>query len=366
MSAAKEGKANGGSAVTVVVKALVIVALVTVALLVWVFVQRPAQQPQKAQALPVQTIRAKRGTLEKTMVLDSYLASDSVVTVLPKVSGTLLTLSVDVGSPLQAGELVAKIDPQPYEIALNQAKAAFDGATSLYERQKQLYASGATSQQNFDSAQTQFENAKSQYELAKLNLSYTTITSPVEGTVVQRHVSRGAMVSQSVPIVTISNTDALVIRSNVPERYARLFHDRGLEMEISASIPAMGLDSHRLRIRTMSPAIDVRSKTFSVECEILGDTSGILPGMFSQVTFVLESKDNVLYLPFTALVGGNTLWYVGSDGTARFITVESGFHNDAFFELPSEYQGYDFILAGQHFLSGGTPVRKAESGQAAQ
>lgn len=354
-------RGGAGFRTSTVLKAVVVVILVAVAGIVWFVVKSPVPEQTASGVLPVVTVRPTVGTLARSMTLNSYVSSDSVVTVLPKVSGTLAELDADVGTRLTVGQVIAKIDPEPYQIAVNQAKAAYDGASSVYERQKQLHASGATSQQNFDSARTQYENAKSQYELAKLNLSYTSVTSPVDGTVVQRHASDGALVSQSVPIVTISNTHALVVKVDVPEDYARTFEAGRKTMQISASIPAMGANPYRLRIRNIAPAIDVRSKTFSVECEIEGDPSGIIPGMFTEVSFVLEEHRGVTYLPYTALVGSDTLWYVDPKGTAQFITLTPGFHNDSYFELPDKYSGYTFILAGQHFLSQGSRVRPVSS-----
>ena len=359
-------RVRAGFGKSTALKVIVVVVLIAIAVVVWFGLKGPLPEHTPTGPLPVETVKPTVGTLEKTVTLNSYVSSDSVVTVLPKVSGTITELDADVGTRLTPGQLIAKIDPAPYQISLNQAKAAFDGASSVYERQKQLHASGATSQQNFDSAQAQYENAKSQYELAKLNLSYTSITSPVEGTVVLRHASDGALVSQSVPIVTISNTHALVVKVDVPEDYVRTFESRRGTMQITASIPAMGTRSYRLRIRNIAPAIDVKSKTFSVECEIEGDTSGIIPGMFTEVSFVLDERRNLTYLPYTALVGSNTLWYVDSKGTAQFISLTPGFHNDNYFELPDEYRGYTFILAGQHFLSRGSRVRAVSSNQAAQ
>jgi membrane fusion protein (multidrug efflux system) len=350
----------------VVVKTAILIILAAVAFFVWFVVKRPTPPPQTEQILPVRTVRATVGDLDRTMTLDSVVGSDSVVTVFPKVSGNLISLDADVGTDLKPGEVIGKIDPALYRIALNQAKAVYDGAGSVYERQKRLYSSGATSQRNFDRAQAQYENAKSQYELAKLRLTYTTITSPVVGAVVERHVSNGALVSPSVPIVTISNTRALVVRTGVPGSYARTFETRRETMAITASIPAMGDRVYHLRIRSISPFIDVRSKTFLVECEIDGDTSGILPGMFAQVTFVLDRRRGVAYLPYAALVGSDTLWYIDAKGRARDITFTPAYHNDTFFELPDRYKDYTFILAGQHFLSAGTPVRSTNSGRAAK
>ncbi len=336
---------------------LVLLLLIGGAAVVWFVLERPAAKSVEQAVLPVEVVEPGSGTIEKSITIYSYVRSDSVVTVLPKVSGTLISLSADIGTRLSAGQAIARIDPEPYKLALDQAQSAYEAAKSTYERTRKLHESGAASQQAFDQATAQYQNAKSQYELAQLNLGYTSISSPVDGTVIVRHVSNGALVSPSVPIVTISNTHALVISTEIPEMDARTFEANRRTMPVRAVIPAMGDTPYRLRIRNIAPSVDVRSRTFEVQCEIDGETTGILPGMFAEVTFVIDHRDGVRFLPYTALVGGDQLWYVDGDGKAQPISFTPGYHNDEIFEIPAEYADRKFILSGQHFLSAGAPVR---------
>lgn len=358
-----DGKSRGG---TWAIKTLVVLVLIVAAALIW-FVLRKSVPPPPAEAvLPVETIRPTVGNLDQTIILDSFVESRSNVAVYPKVPGTIVALDADVGTELKAGEVIAKIDPEPYQLTVNRAKAMYDGAKAVYDRQTQLSSSGATSRQNLDEARTEYENARAEYQLAKLRLGYTTIASPIDGTVVQRNVSKGQVVSTSVPLVTITNTGALVVKTAVPESYARIFREKRSTMPISASIPALGTHAYPLRIRDISPAVDVKTKTFMVECRFEGDSSGIMPGMFAQVSFVLDRHSDVPYLPYSALVGGNTLWYVGAGGKAQFLTFTPAYHNDEYFELPEKYRDYTFILVGQHFLAAGTPVKIVSSSQGAK
>jgi multidrug efflux pump subunit AcrA (membrane-fusion protein) len=124
----------------------------------------------------------------------------------------------------------------------------------------------------------------------------------------------------------------------------------------------MGDVIYRLRIRNIAPAVDVRTKTFEVQSEIEGDTAGILPGMFTEVTFVLDAKKNAPYLPFEALVGGDQLWYINDAQAASRVRFTPEYYNDDYFELPAKYAGYTFILAGQHFLAEGTRVKAVAAG----
>ncbi|HUX51107.1 MAG TPA: efflux RND transporter periplasmic adaptor subunit [Spirochaetia bacterium] len=343
---------------------LVLLLLVGLAAVVWFVLERPRTAPAEQAPLPVDVVLPGVGTIEKTMTIYSYVKSDSVVTILPKVSGTLLSLDAGIGTILRAGETVAQIDPQPYRLALDQARAQYDGAKSAYDRTNKLYDAGSASRQNYDQALAQYQNAQSQYELAQLQLGYTTISSPVDGTVIQRHVSQGALVSPSVPLVTISNAHTLVIETEVPEMDARTFEKQKSSMQIRAVIPAMGANPYTLRIRNIAPAINVHTRTFAVQCEIDGDTADILPGMFAVVTFVVDHRSSVAYLPFTALVGGDRLWFVNSSGTAESIAFTPSFSNNDYFEIPSQYADRRFILSGQHFLSAGARVKVASTTRA--
>ena len=336
----------------------ILLALLAVAtIVVWFGLRRQPKNPPSAVVVPVETVKPTVGALAKTITLDSYVESDSVVTVYPKVSGTLLSLDVDAGGKLNLGQRIGTIDPEPYRLAYIQAAAAFENAKAVFERQAKLRSSGSTTQSSFDQAQAQYEALRSQLELARLSLSYTAILSPVDGTVIARHVSQGALVSQSVPIVTVANRHDLIVQAAVPESYALLFQTKQSDIFARIRIPAVEDRSYEARIRSFSPAVDVRTKTFMVKCELDGNTFGILPGMFAQVTFVTEERAEARYLPYATLVGGDTLWYVDATGRAQPLKFVPQFHNDEFFEVPDSFGAYTFILSGQHFLSAGAPVR---------
>lgn len=348
---------SGGAKRRSPVSIIVLVLLAAATLIVWFGVRPVGRTPEPPVVVPVETIKPAVGTLARTVTLDSHVESDSVVTVYPKVSGTLLALDVDAGTRLAAGEQIGAIDPEPYKLALNQAAASLENAKAVFERQKQLRSSGSSTQSSYDQAQAQYEALRSQYELAQLSLSYTRILSPVDGTVIARHVSQGALVSQSVPIVTIANRHDLVVEASVPESYALLFQTKPSTIPVTIRVPAVENGSYSARVRAVSPAVDVRTKTFTVKCELAGNTFGILPGMFAQATFVTEAHRKVSYLPYAVLVGGDTLWYIDSSGRAQSLRFVPQFHNDEFFEVPEGFKAYTFILSGQHFLSAGAQVR---------
>jgi membrane fusion protein, multidrug efflux system len=308
--------------------------------------------------VPVRVSYPVRGTIQRTFRISGYVETEQMVTVLPKISGTLTNLYLDVGDTVEKGQVIGTIDSESYELTLRQAEAGYFAAKSTYDRMEQLYNANATSRQNYDQAKSQYDAAKSQFELAELQYKYTNITAPAGGVVLQKHTSEGSLVAQQVPIVTIGDLDRLVVNAKIPEKYYAFFEKNKHTMEIEAELPAMEEKDMNIGIQTISPFISPETKTFEVRCTLTGETALIRPGMFNYLTFILDKKSNVLYLPFEALVGGDTLWYVKPENcSAGTVSHSPSFFNDDVFELPEQYEEYPFIIEGQNFLREGQKCR---------
>ena len=120
--------------------------------------------PPEAPPIPVRTMKPRFGDLVKSLRLNAHVESETMVTVLPLVSGILQELPVEVGQPVRKGQIVARIDSQRYDLQLQQAEAAYLSAKSSYERLGQLYRANAATQQSYEQAKGQYEAYSSQYE----------------------------------------------------------------------------------------------------------------------------------------------------------------------------------------------------------
>ena len=190
---------------------------------------------------------------------DAYVET-TTVQVAPRVSGQIIEVHIDDNQRVKKGDLVAVIDPADYEIKLEQAQAKYEkalleqkyavsardaanseiaAAKADLERYKNLYKGGAVSKQMLDNAQTKYDNAvarqtsaeqavmskggnskvadanikelKAQRDQAKLNLSYTRIYAPQDGTVSSRRVEEGMYVNVGSPLFTIVPDDGWVV-----------------------------------------------------------------------------------------------------------------------------------------------------------
>ena len=309
------------------------------------------------QILPVKTVFAVQGDLEKLLRISGFIESETMVTVLPRIGGTLTDLYVEMGDPVLENQVIALIDSEPYKLSFNQARAAFLAAESTFNRISSLYSTKSVSQQNYDEAKANYDALKSTYELAELNLSYTELRAPVQGVILEKHVYRGSMVAPQIPVVTIGDINNLKVNSAVPEIHYSFFQKHKGDMEIKITVPALDNQSFEGVISNIAPYITPQTRNFVVKCLIEDNESLLRPGMFVYLDFVLENKTDIFYLPYDALSTGNTLWFVDENGKAGQLSFTPAFANEEYFQINRDISSYKFILEGQNFLTEGQPVR---------
>ncbi|MCL2244564.1 MAG: efflux RND transporter periplasmic adaptor subunit [Treponema sp.] len=303
---------------------------------------------------PVITIDPIRGSLEKTLRITSQVETGRLITMVPRVGGTLISLNVRAGDEVREGQVIAVIDSAPYELGYLQAQSAYQTARSTYERIERLYQSQGISLQNYEEAKMAYEVAKAQYELAQLNIDYSRIRAPMNSTVLMSHGAEGGLVGVGTPLVTLTDLGDLRVKVAIPEIHYRFFADNWKTMPVRIHAPAMGNEeSFELRPLSLAPYVSPENRSFLVEYEIpRGAARGLRPGMFVNVIFVLDKRDNVYYLPFRVLAG-NKLMFVTEDTRAQYIEFTPEFYNNNFFQIPAEMRNRTFILEGQHFINPG-------------
>lgn len=310
------------------------------------------EAPPEVPPIPVRIMRPEFGDLVKSLRLNAHVESETMVIVLPFVSGVLQEMAVEIGQPVSKGQLIARIDSQRFALQLQQAEAAYLSAKSSYERLGQLYRANAATQQSYEQAKGQYDAYSSQYELARIQLDYATVKSPVDGVVLVKHMSAGSIAAPERPLVTIGDLDDLIVRARVPERYYEQFSEDGDTMRIA--VRRAGGGEYAGRVRSISPFISAETKNFEVSVSIDGATGVLRPGMFVSLEFELARWPGVYSLPFEALSGGK-VWRVeeGKAVSEDFIPAEA---SDTHFAVPVAWSGRDCIIEGQYFAREGSPV----------
>lgn len=360
------------------VAAFALLGILSAAVLISIFFrQGEKNEPFLA---PVITVSPLRGRLEKTIRISSQVETGRLITLVPRAGGTLIFLDAQPGKEVSENTIIAQVDSAPYDLAYLQAQSAFLTARSTYERVGSLYREQAATRQTYEEVRTAYEAARAQYELAQLNLDYTKIRSPLNGVVLMKHSTEGGLVDSRTPLATLGDLADLRIKVAVPELHYRLFAETWETMPVSMTVPALEsgesgasgaqattaanagdgtsgaakTESFVLEPLSLAPYVSPENRSFLVEYRVPGGAEfSLRPGMFVNVSFVLERRENVCYLPFKVMASGDRLWYADENGKAGYIEFTPEFFNDDYFQIPEELEHKTFIIEGQHFITAG-------------
>ena len=268
-----------------------------------------------------------------------------------RVEGYLASVNFTEGSFVKKGQLLYKIDPQQLEAALAQAQANLATAQSRLDktnndvaRYKPLAAQKAVSQQELDNAMSAQEAARFQvtaYDAlvakAKLELLYTTVTSPVDGLIGTTQKKVGALVGrgENTLLNTISQVNPILFRCAIAEaEYLRLARasavkDKSLEKKFGVElILADGtVFNHKGRLDAIERAVDAATGTLTGQFSFPNPQLILRPGQYGKARFVTDLKEDALLIPQLAvqeIQGLYSVMVVKPDSTVELRMVKAG------------------------------------------
>ena len=268
-----------------------------------------------------------------------------------RVQGFLQEIRYRDGDEVKQGAVLFVIEPEPYKLKLEQARAAEAGAAATlkqneaeYERQADLASRAVASKAqldnataNRDSAQAKLMQAKGDTAQAAINLGYTEVKAPFDGIVTARQVSLGELVGANGPtqLATIVATDPIYVNFNISEqdtlRAREQIRRLGLTPQDLKKVPVeVGLQSdegypYKGTLDYASPSINQATGTLAVRAILANPDRRMLPGFFVRVR-IPDQQSKALLVPEAALgsdQGGRYLLLVGKDNVVeqRKVTI---------------------------------------------
>ncbi len=340
---------------------------------------RPASQPQiVAPAVPV--------VAEKVEVSDMPIVLSGIGTVVPynvvdvqaQVTGTIELIGFVEGQTVHPGNLIAQLDPRPFQAALQQTEAALardqahlDNARTNLGRYVPLLKQGfSTSQQVTDQSSmvTQLEAAvasdKASIFNAQTQLSYTTINSAIDGVTGIRRVDIGNIVqpNATTPIVTITQIQPISVVFTLPQKDVAAVQE-AMAKGTLATVAYGQDDRTRLGEGTLllvNNTISQSSGTVQLKATFPNENRALWPGEFVNVRLAVAVRHNAASVPLSALQQGQSgalVYIVRPDGTVRQrpVTVAETLDGRALVDQGLQ-AGETVVTAGQYRLSNGTPV----------
>jgi RND family efflux transporter MFP subunit len=197
---------------------------------------------------------------------------------------------------VRQGDLLAELDRREYEARVDQAQAVYDQSARDLERFQGLVNQRAVTEQEFETVRSRKSIAEAALTEAKTFLSYTRVTAPFSGTVIQRQVDVGVLATPGKTLFIMEESGEARFVVTLPE--ARLGH---IEVGDSVTVTITSINATvKGRVDELSPSADPVSRTFAAKIG-LPSVAGLRPGQFGRLQ-LSAGGDETIFIPRKALV----------------------------------------------------------------
>lgn len=367
----------------------------------------PLPSANPGQPPVVAVVPATRLTLDNTVTLVAEFRPYREIDIMAKVSGYVKSINVDLGDRVQTGQALASLEIPEMADDLNRAVASINRSTAETQRAREdvrraesaaqmaqlnfdrlsnvaKARPGLVAQQEIDNARARALEASAQVAAARSGLvaaeesvrvnradesrvktmfAYTKVTAPFPGVVVRRYAEIGAMVqagtsSQTsvLPIVRLAQDNLLRLQLPIPESNVPRVK---VGFPVTVRIPTLDL-SVPGKIARFSGQLMLSTRTMLAEVDVPNPDLKIKPGMFAEVVFSFESKENALTVPLLALDGeGNArkAMVVNKAGLIEIRNIATGIETSEVAEvIAGAAEGEQFVVGGRTQLQPGMKV----------
>jgi len=368
---------------------------------------KAASPDSKSQPLQVKTVKVMELPVGETVTVNGTLVAYDHTTVGVKVPGRIQTVTVDLGSVVHKGQVIAQLEQQDYKLrvqqveaalaqararlglspdgtddrvtaeetgTVRQAKAVLDDAKLKRERAAKLVQQGVIPHAEWDTVDSEFRVATSRYQdaleeirnrqgllaqrrsevaLAKQQLADTVVSSPLEGVVQEKKTSVGEYLAAGAPVVDIVRIDPLRLRVEVPERESHNIRT-GQSVRVTVEGDA---NSYLGYIKRLSPTISEQNRVQAVEADVRNN-GRLRPGAFVKAEIVTNQTNTAVTVPPNAIVtfAGIEKVIVVENGLAAEKTVTTGRRGTDWVEIKSGVNLGQTVIVDPGNLQSGQPV----------
>ena len=355
-----------------------------------------SQQDDAAVGVAVQVQQVELSSIATDNNVSGKVAADSQTSIMVAAAAKCTAVYVEAGDEVKAGDKICTLDLASTIAAYNAAKITYDSTVNSYADQKAvldkqialyeknlkdtkaLFDIGAASQAEIDQAELTLMGAKNQRETALSQLeagmqSYKSnmqqldqvlqdvdskgnVIAPVSGTLVSLSATENGYVSASMPVAVINGAEQMKITVSVSEA---LVPKLAIGDQADVAVSAAGAQFSGT-VRSVEKAANMQTQLYTVTLSVPAEVSGLLSGMFAEVTFHTDRADGVIVVPSQAiLTSGETRYvFVVEDGAAKYVEVTLGMMGSGVTEVTSGLTaGQQLVTVGQSYLSDGDPVR---------
>ncbi len=293
--------------------------------------------------VPVVVATAQRGDLPVYFNGLGTVTAFNTVTVRSRVDGQLISVAFKEGQFVHEGDVLAQIDPRPFQVQLGQAlgqlakdQAQRKDAEVNFERYKLLFKEGVIPQQQLDTQAAlvgQFDGAiasdQSQIDNAKLQLTYSRITAPISGRIGLRLVDAGNIVhaTDSNGLLVITQLQPISVIFSLPQDQLPAVNAK-LRAGVQLPVEAYDRDDTAKiatgKLVTIDNQIDLTTGTYKLKSIFANMDNSLFPNQFVNVHLLVDTRHNLTIIPTPAIQRGpqgTYVYAVGNDNKVKIHTV---------------------------------------------
>jgi membrane fusion protein (multidrug efflux system) len=334
-------------------KILLIVAVVAIIAIIYIYPRwnsgtnsgpTPTAGPRAGDVeLPVTVVTLKKETLKNQLNVTGTILPNESVSLRPEVSGLVTKISFKEGQYVSKGTPLLYLNDNDLQAQYQKLEYTQKLFESQENRQKQLLAREAISQEEYDIVLNQYNTTLSDLKLVEAQIQKTIVRAPFNGTLGLRQVSEGSVIGTGDIIATVVNMDPIKIEFSIPERYANMV-EVGAPVFFSSESTEGEAEG---RVYAFEPRIDAATRTLKLRAQSSNKGGKFLPGMFVKIRFVLGEIDSALMVPAESVIPelqGYKVFVVGKDQKAEERSVEIGTRTESHVQITKGLEEGEMVL----------------------
>ena len=262
-------------------------------------------------------------TIEDRINLPGVIEPWEKLSVLAKIHGTVVKVEASEGQTVTKGQIIARIDPDDFRIAVDSARATYELAIAQHKRLASLLEKGIVPEAEIEKLEAQVKTSKAALENAELMLSRCTITAPISGVIRRLDATEGLLLSVSDPVAEILQVDRVKAVVGIPESDVALV--RNIK-EVHLTIQALDNKEVVGRHHFLAGSPESGARLYRLELAIDNEDNLIMPGMFFRAKLVKRVITDTVAVPLFTVIKRESeqFVFVEEDGVAIKLPVELG------------------------------------------
>jgi RND family efflux transporter MFP subunit len=325
---------------------------------------------------PIKTITVSEQASEQIRKFSGQVAAVNSSGLSFQVAGQVESVEVDIGDHVNKDQVLAVLDPEPYQLEVDaaqaelvKARAHVTNTKAEYERQQRVFEQGAGAKSDLEAAEYNYKAARSavnvqvaRLDLANRNLRKTKLISPYDGFIAWRSVEPHEEVKVGQKVLEINAKGTMEVQLAVPESTIDQIH---IDDPATITYPTLPGESAKGRISFIGSAA-VKAGAFPVKVELIDSNKNVKPGMTAEANLFIkdESRQSGYLVPLQALLPapeanqGYAFLYDPKTSTVKKTPVRSrGIENKKAIVYEGLAAGDIIAVAGVSFLADGMEVK---------